>query len=232
MTRSSLLLIVSILFALANAMLISRQYTLTRDISESPEAREEMSPYLETIPGSKIRFEMVPIPGGSFVMGSPAGEPGRAIDEGPQHEVAIRPFWMQAVEVTWDEYDLFAFVEDLRKDRAIITPENRGAADALTYPTPPYADESFGYGKGKQPAISMSHHAAMEYCRWLSIRTGKTYRLPTEAEWEYACRAGTKTAYSFGDDARELGEYGWYAPNSDSAPRGGGKNKTKCMGLV
>ncbi|HSE37966.1 MAG TPA: formylglycine-generating enzyme family protein [Blastocatellia bacterium] len=231
MTRISLVLIVSVLFALANAMLISQHYALTRDISESPGAPEEMRPYLETIPGSKIRFEMVPIPGGSFVMGSPASEPGRANDEGPQHEVAIRPFWIQALEVTWDEYDLFAFREDLRKDRAISTPDNRGVADAITYPTPPYADESFGYGKGKQPAISMTHHAAMEYCRWLSTRTGKTYRLPTEAEWEYACRAGTKTAYSFGDDARNLGEHAWYAPNSDSAPRAGGKKKPNPWGL-
>lgn len=231
MTRISLVLIGSILFAPAQAPLISPGVAWTKALSESPAAAEEMRPYVETIPGSKARFEMVPIPGGAFAMGSPAREPGRANDEGPQHEVIMRPFWMQALEVTWDEYDLFAFSQDLKKDRAIITPDNKGAADAVTYPTPPYADESFGYGKGKQPAISMTHHAAMEFCRWLSAKTGKTYRLPTEAEWEHACRAGTKTAYSFGDSAKNLGEHAWYTHNSDSAPHVGGRKKPNAWGL-
>jgi formylglycine-generating enzyme required for sulfatase activity len=192
---------------------------------------QEMKAYVETIPGTTRSFEMVPIPGGSFMMGSPATEAGRSTDEGPQHEVAISPFWMQTLEVTWDEYDLFAFQQDLKKDRQIEAPANRTSADAITYPTPPYADEAFGYGKGRQPALSITHHAAMEYCRWLSEKTGKTYRLPTEAEWEYACRAGSKTAYSFGDDPAKLGGYAWYLDNSDGAPHVGGKKKPNAWGL-
>ena len=231
MTRISLVLIGCILFGPAQAPLTSSTAASTETLYESPAAAEEMKPYIETIPGSNATFEMVPIPGGTFTMGSPAGEPGRANDEGPQHEVTIRPLWMQALEVTWDEYDLFAFSQDLAKDRAINTPDNKGVADAVTYPTPPYADESFGYGKGKQPAISITHHAAMEFCRWLSAKTGKTYRLSTEAEWEHACRAGTKTAYSFGDSAKSLGEYAWYTQNSDSAPHVGGKKKANAWGL-
>ena len=149
---------------------------------------------------------MVPIPGGTFVMGSPKAEEKRGDDEGPQHPVTVAPFWMGRCEVTWDEYDQFAFslgLEAAAPGRAPPprTPVREKDADAVSRPTPPYADATFGLGRKGQPAICITHHAAMEYCRWLSAKTGKAYRLPTEAEWEYACRAGTKTAYSFGDDA-------------------------------
>ena len=112
---------------------------------------------------------------------------------------------MGSKEVTWDEYDQFAFSLDLKKKkRDNVDPTKQSEwekkADAVTRPTPPYADETFGFGRSGQPAICITHHAAMEYCRWLSAKTGKIYRLPTEAEWEYACRAGTKTAYFWGDE--------------------------------
>ena len=221
----------SLLVCLAQIGAGARRAEKTTASGSSLDAVEEMKPYSETIPNSNVKFEMVPIPGGSFMMGSPADEPGRGSDEGPQHEVSIRPFWMQTMEVTWDEYDLFAFAQELKKDRQLESPANKSGADAITYPTPPYADESFGYGKGRQPAISMTHHAAMEYCRWLSAKTGKTYRLPTEAEWEYACRAGSKTPYWFGADEKRLGDYAWYAENSDGAPHIGGKKKPNPWGL-
>lgn len=191
----------------------------------------EFERYVETIPGTNVRFAMLPVPGGAFVMGSGDSEPGRRSDEGPQHQVTIRPFWMGALEVTWDEYDLFAFSRELSKERKLSAPAAGVAADAITYPTPPYADESFGYGKGRQPVISVTYHAAMEYCRWLSMKTGKIYRLPTEAEWEYACRAGSKTAYSFGDDPKKLAEHAWYLDNSDGAPHLGGKKRPNAWGL-
>jgi formylglycine-generating enzyme required for sulfatase activity len=230
MTRGCLISIAGMLFLLAAAMGSPTGATGTA-LFEARNSPEEMKAYVETIPGTSVKFEMVPIPGGSFTMGSPASEPGRGSDEGPQHLVTIRPLWMQTIEVTWDEYDLFAFSQDLKKDRQLNAPDNKTTADAITYPTPPYADESFGYGKGKQPAISMTHHAAMEFCRWLSAKTGKTYRLPTEAEWEYACRAGSTTAYSFGDDPKKLSEYAWYTDNSDSAPHVGGKKRPNAWGL-
>ncbi len=164
-----------------------------------------MKPYVETVPGTEVKFEMLPIPGGEFVMGSPADEAKRNDDEGPQHPVKIAPFWMGKFEVTWDEYDQFAFSLDLKKKKRdgvdpASQPESEKKADAVTRPTPPYADETFGFGRKGQPVICITHHAAMEYTRWLSAKVGKTYRLPTEAEWEYACRAGTKSAYSYGDD--------------------------------
>ena len=181
--------------------------------------------YVEAIPNTKVKFEMVPIPAGTFLMGSPAGEAGRADDEGPQVTVAVPAFWMGRFEVTWNEYDLFAFAR--HRD---ATPVPAGA-DAVTQPTPPYADESFGYGKGRQPALSITHHAAMEYCRWLSARTGKTYRLPTEAEWEYACRAGATTRYSFGDDEADLAPNAWSRANADDHPHPVGQKKPNAWGL-
>lgn len=195
----------------------------------------EMKPYVEPIPGSDLKFEMLPIPAGKFTLGSPAGEAKRSDDEGPQVEVEIAPFWMGKYEVTWDEYDQFAFSMDIkRKKREAVDltkqAETEKASDAVTRPTPPYADETFGFGRKGQPVICITHHSAMEYCRWLSAKTGKVYRLPTEAEWEYACRAGTKTTYSFGDDASKLGEYGWYVENAEK-PQAVGKKKPNPWGL-
>jgi formylglycine-generating enzyme required for sulfatase activity len=177
-----------------------------------------MKAYVEQIPGTDVKFKMVPIPGGKFTMGSPASEKGREADEGPQHEVAVEPFWMEEHEVTWTEYELWAL--NLDKQRRKITNakpiENEQLVDAVAVPTSPYQEMSFGMGKDNgMPAISMTQFAAKVYCRWLSARTGRYYRLPTEAEWEYACRAGTKTAYSFGNDPAKLGEYAWTTDNSD-----------------
>lgn len=187
--------------------------------------------YAETIPGTTVKIEMVGIPGGTFTMGTPEGEKGRGADESPQHEVEIRPFWIAKTEITWDQYDPFAFGEDIEKPPTAQPPSTATTADAVTRPTPPYGDESFGYGKGSQPAINMTWHAAMEYTRWLSQRTGKAYRLATEAEWEYAARAGTTTAYSFGDDAAAIGDYGWTRENSGEHPHQVATKKPNPWGL-
>lgn len=186
--------------------------------------------------GFSAQFDMVPIPGGTFLMGSPSSEPGRNADEGPQHLVTVRPFWMGKTEVTWDEYEIF------QKEMGVNAPEDNDKklqenADAITGPTPPYVDQYYGHGQNKHPALCMTHHAAAEYCRWLSKRTGKLYRLPTEAEWEHAARAGTTTAYFFGDDPKDLGEYAWYrknaAPSPDDEPKTHevGKRKPNPWGL-
>ena len=188
--------------------------------------------YTEAIPGTSVTFEMVAIPGGTFVMGSPAGEPGRSEDEGPAHTVRIAPFWMERTEATWDEYDAFAFAQSIAgAGRSVAPAPPPTGADAITRPSPPYGDESFGFGKGRQPVINIQHHAAMEYCRWLSMKTGKVYRLPTEAEWEYAARAGSDTAYSFGAEPGKLDAYAWYGQNSGGRPHPVGQKPPNRWGL-
>src|SRR5262249_50004129 len=172
--------------------------------------------YVEKIPDTKIEFEMIAIPGGTYVMGSPKDEKSRGEDEGPQHPVTIKGMWVGKFEVTWDEFDAWWRGRPGKKEDK--EPEKPKDADAVTRPTPPYADETVGLARGETPVICITHHRAMQYTRWLSVKTGKTYRLPTEAEWEWACRAGTTTAYSFGDDPKKLGDYAWTADNSDDKP--------------
>jgi formylglycine-generating enzyme required for sulfatase activity len=218
----------SILGTLALTALLA----LSLDGPEADAQAPEMKPYEETIPGTSVKFTMVPIPGGTYTIGSPAGEKGHKPDEGPPRQITIQPFWMGKFEVTWSEYDLYAFSLDIKKEgeEAIKAAADK-ALDGVTRPTPPYTDMTFGYGHDGYPALCMTHHAAIEYCRWLSARTGKGYRLPTEAEWEYACRAGTTTAYSFGDDPAKLDEYAWSADNSDGKPHPVGQKKPNPWGL-
>jgi formylglycine-generating enzyme required for sulfatase activity len=194
---------------------------------------KQMKPYTDYIVGSAVSFDMMPIPGGEYTMGSPETEAKSKPDERPQHKVAIEPFWMGKMEVTWNEYELFQFADEERKRRIMrgSPTEAHGAADAVARPTTPYVEMSFGMGKDGFPAISMTQHAANTYCKWLSANTGHFYRLPTEAEWEYACRAGTTTAYSFGDDAAQLKEYAWFVDNSEGKYQKVGKKKPNPWGL-
>ncbi len=184
--------------------------------------------YKQEIAGSKVSFEMVAVPGGVYMMGSSANETGRNADEGPQHPVEVKPFWMGKCEVTWDEYDLYW--RKLKPGNEPKTPADKEAA-AVTKPTNPYMDETFGHGRHKHPVLNVTHHAAMTYCTWLSAKTGKNYRLATEAEWEWACRAGSTTAYSFGNDPKALGEYAWFEDNSDEKTHDVGTKKANAWGL-
>ena len=191
--------------------------------------------YSAKVPKTSAPYQMVAIKGGEFLMGSPPQEKDREANEGPQKQVKVSPFWIGKYEVTWDEYEPFMitpidrFKNGTRKDfdPAAKYPD----VDAVTSPTSPYVEMSFGMGQKGFPAISMTQHAANKYCEWLSAQTGHFYRLPTEAEWEYACRAGTTTAYSFGDDPAELPEYAWYSENSDEKYQKVGTKKPNPWGL-
>jgi formylglycine-generating enzyme required for sulfatase activity len=196
-------------------------------------APAEMKAYTVVIPGTEVGFEMLPIPGGKFAMGSPENEAGRKPDEGPQHEVEIAPFWMGKCEVTWQEFELFMYPTEEKKARETrkLPPMLNALSDAITHPTQPYVEMSFGMGKDGFPAISMTQHAANKYCQWLSAKTGQFYRLPTEAEWEYAARAGTTTAYFWGNDPAPMGDYCWWGKNSDFKYQKVGKKKPNPWGL-
>ena len=184
-------------------------------------SHEAAQPYSVTIPNTTISYLMVPIAAGHFTMGS-ATKP----DEQPLHEVTVDAFWMQAHEVTWDEYRLFMFANQAgdvaAKDETV---------DAVSRPTRPYVEMSFGMGINGFPAISMTQHAANKYAEWLSAKTGEFYRLPTEAEWEYACRAGTTTPYYFGSNASDLKDYAWYSADSGGKYQKVATKKPNAWGL-
>lgn len=168
---------------------------------------------LDSIPGTGLTFAMAFIPGGEFLMGSPEAEFEREEDEGPQHMVTVSPFWMGQMEVRFEEYEVFR--QRHLDDSHTVSTAQTYDADAVTRPSPPYEDPSFGMGTTGYPASSMTQYAALQYCKWLYRKTGIFYRLPTEAEWEYAARAGTESPWFFGSDPDSLDHYAWYYANSN-----------------
>jgi formylglycine-generating enzyme required for sulfatase activity len=171
----------------------------------------EFADFTEQIPGSRIAFEMKAIPAGTFTMGSPDNEPFHAENESPQREVSVDRFFMAEVETTWDMFWQF-YQETMTEGRTpiedVYAANSAPDVDAFSGPTPPFGNPDQGWGSGQRPAITISYYAAEIFCRWLSVRTGKTYRLPTEAEWEYAARGGTQTPYFFAGSPRKYSDQG------------------------
>ena len=199
-------------------------------------SRGFMVPYTAKIPGTDVAFQMTPIPGGQFKLGSPESEPGRADCEGPPVMVEVEPFWMAAYEVTWAEYKQYMALHDVFRAfdaRGIREVTDERLLDAVTAPSKLYdPDTTFQSGDDpRQPAVMMTQYASKQFTKWLSGLTGEFYRLPSEAEWEYACRAGTSTAFHFGDDRAQLGDYGWYAENSEERSHKVGQKKPNSWGL-
>ena len=162
---------------------MNRSYTILFFLFVSAQSQNPGN-YFELIEGSKFEIEMIYLSGGSFQMGSPANERGRKKDEGPIHNVFLSPFWIASHETTWDMYELFL-------NRSNETRKaNRGDVgldvDAVSSATTPYVN----YNQKGFPVINITQYAASQFCKWLTAKTGNYYRLPTEAEWEYASRGG------------------------------------------
>ncbi|WP_052573528.1 formylglycine-generating enzyme family protein [Haloferula sp. BvORR071] len=223
-------------------------FEVVKKKGDAPADAAAMKAYTETVSQAKdAKFDLVPVPGGEFTIGSPESEKGRKADEGPQVKVALDPFWIGKCEMTWDIYR--AFMENgksrnkdgtLDRDsnnktsEAPEIKEGESLVDVVSQPTPPYVPMHFEMGEGYSagwPAVAMTHHAASKFCEWLTAQTGHYYRLPTEAEWEYACRAGSTTAYCFGDDPAQLGDYAWSMENANYTYQKVGQKKPNAWGI-
>ncbi|TRU27113.1 MAG: formylglycine-generating enzyme family protein, partial [Microcystis aeruginosa Ma_SC_T_19800800_S464] len=158
-------------------------------------------PFTENLPNG-VTLEMVGLPAGQFLMGSPDSDPDAQSDEKPQHQVKVNSFAIGKYPITQAQYQA---VMGNNPSRFKNNPQN--------------------------PVEDVSWNDAKAFCQKLSRITGKTYRLPTEAEWEYACRAGTTTRYYFGDDANQLGDYAWYYENSNSTTHRVGQKKPNGWGI-
>ncbi|MFN7255598.1 MAG: SUMF1/EgtB/PvdO family nonheme iron enzyme [Microcystis sp.] len=165
--------------------------------------KKPVSPTLftEKLP-NRVTLEMVSLPAGEFIMGSPDSDPDASDDEKPQHQVQVNSFAIGKYPVTQAQYQA---VMGTNPSHFKNNPQN--------------------------PVEKVSWNDAQAFCQKLSQITGKTYRLPTEAEWEYACRGGTTTRFYFGDDANQLGDYAWYEGNSGGTTHPVGQKKPNAWGL-
>jgi len=177
-------------------------------------AAQEPKTETVAIPGTDLKFDLVYVPGGKAKLGSPAGEAGRKPDEDPVHEVELHPFWMCRTEVTWE-----AFVKYFENRKLV-------KVDGVTRPSPPYEPPHGKMGVGTHPAVSMRWHGAMGFCDWVSALTGQRFRLPTEAEFEYAARAGSTAA-----GPEKADEVAWFKANSGNKTQLTGTKRPNAFGL-
>jgi formylglycine-generating enzyme len=169
--------------------------------------------FTEKIPGTAVTISMKAIPGGTFKMGSTESESFHQADESPVRKVTISPFYLSEIEITWEQY--WSFFENTMSEgrippSVIYANNSNPEVDAVSGPTPPYGHPDQGWGVENRPAITMTPYAAEIFCLWLSKKTDKKYRLPTEAEWEYAARGGTETPYFFKGDPGKFSEKGFW----------------------
>jgi formylglycine-generating enzyme required for sulfatase activity len=184
---------------------------------------------------NSIGMNLKLIPAGEFLMGSPNSDRDAYYDEKPQHRVRItEPFYLGIHPVTVGQYrrfvDATGYRTEAEKDGKGCWGWDTGASKEVQ--NPKFTWRSPGFDQtDDHPVVNVSWNDAKAFCDWLSQQEGQTYGLPTEAQWEYACRAGTTTRFSFGDDERTLGEYAWYSANSGSRTHAVGEKKPNGLGL-
>jgi formylglycine-generating enzyme required for sulfatase activity len=183
--------------------------SLARADSKSPATQPSAKSITQDIPGSTVSIDMVAIPGGQYK--TLAGK-----------TVAIKPLYVSKTEIPWDAYNIFAFRLDMTEK------EKAKDVDAKSRPSHPYGDQTHGFGNHGYPAIHITRNAAEHFCLWLSKKTGQKYRLPTEAEWEYACTCGGTEKAPEGD---ALDKVAWYWDNSDDKTHPVGKKSPNKWGL-
>ena len=159
----------------------------------------------DTIPGTLVTFEMVPVPRGTVTID------GKAI--------TVEPFHIGRTEVTWDMYDVFALGLDTPKDQA---------ADAVSRPSRPYGAPDYGWGHSGYAAISIARPAAEAFCEWLSKKTGRAYRLPTEAEWAHAAALAVGSVPLAADRRDNLA---WHGGNALGKAHAVARKKPDALGL-
>jgi formylglycine-generating enzyme required for sulfatase activity len=181
----------------------SVQISSTKQSESAKDTSSKSSPqnFIETLSGD-IKLEMVKIPAGTFLMGSADNDASAKDDEKPQHRVNLQEFYLGKYPVTQEQYQ------------------------AIMVDNPSHFENNL-----KNPVEQVTWDDAQKFCQKLSEKTDKKYRLPSEAEWEYACRAGTQTRYHFGDDENQLGEYAWFNKNSDRKSHPVGQKKPNNWGL-
>ncbi len=182
--------------------------------AQQPAPARQIPKVEQRIPGTTATLDLVEIPAGELVL--------RDRSEQRDRTETIERLWICATEVPWEVFDAFVFEELDAEEKE---------ADALARPTVPYIAVDRGFGHDGYPAISMSFEGALAFCDWLTARTGRTWRLPTEWEWEYACRAGSQGAWSVGDDEEQLDAVAWYRANADRTTHPVGKKAPNAFGL-
>lgn len=175
----------------------------------APGAR--LAPFTQTLPASVVKITMVPIRGGTLKVGA--------------HTVTLKPFWMARTETPWEAFDVFTASGPASPpyDQTVYGP------DAVARPSKSYILPDLGWGHHGYPVINVSFTSAQMFCRWLAAATHKKYRLPTQAEWEFACRAGATGPGRIGKAL--LDKSAWYAANSDSTTHPVGTKLPNAWGL-
>ncbi len=223
-----------LLFVATSCGMLSGTKEKDQEISRAAieyEMDPDFAAYTQNIPGTDVTMDMVPVQGGTFTMGRASGEEGKAPHEGPQRQVNVGSFWMTSHEISWEQYELF-HMEVVEKEIAEEQLDRFGIEpDAIVTPSPPWGDKTFGMGRIGYPAVSMTHYAAVVYAMWLTAKTGEFHRLPTEAEWEYACRGGIYQNYNLEGDASALDDHEWFRDNSENSYQEVASKKPNPLGL-